>query len=70
MNATPTACAQGAEEALRRTGGCLCGHIRTQGPAIFPHACACERCQKLGGTPVMWWVGFAKAWTGESEPTC
>lgn len=38
----------------------LCGRIRftTRGPAVFPHTCACEHCQKLGGAPVMWWVGF------------
>ncbi|WP_455681417.1 GFA family protein [Streptomyces iakyrus] len=58
MNATPVADAQGVEEAEVRTGGCLCGRIRftTRGPAVFPHTGACERCQKLGGTPVMWWV--------------
>ncbi|WP_343298895.1 GFA family protein, partial [Streptomyces sp. SID1034] len=43
----------------------------TEGPATFPHTCACRDCQKLGGTPVMWWVGFATvSWTGEGgEPT-
>jgi len=72
MNATPAADAQGAEEAGGRTGGCLCVRIRftARGPAVFPHTCACGHCQKLGGTPVMWWVGFETvAWTGESEPT-
>lgn len=60
MNATAAADAQGAEDTEGRTGGCLCGRIRftTRGPAVFPHTCACEHCQKLGGTPVMWWVGF------------
>ncbi|WP_449657264.1 GFA family protein [Streptomyces salyersiae] len=73
MNATPAADAQGAETAEQRTGGCLCGRIRftTRGPVVFPHTCACCHCQKLGGTPVMWWVGFQTVtWTGEGgEPT-
>ncbi|GGV99324.1 hypothetical protein GCM10010230_25170 [Streptomyces narbonensis] len=56
----PAEDAQGAETAGERTGGCLCGRIRftTRGRAVFPHTCACPHCQKLGGTPVMWWVGF------------
>ncbi|MFI9748229.1 GFA family protein [Streptomyces sp. NPDC052494] len=69
----PAEDAEGAETAAERTGGCLCGRIRftTRGPAVFPHTCACRHCQKLGGTPVMWWVGFEKVtWTGEGgEPT-
>ncbi|MFI5744175.1 GFA family protein [Streptomyces anulatus] len=73
MNATPATDAQGAETAGERTGGCLCGRIRftTRGPAVFPHTCACRHCQKLGGAPVMWWVGFETVtWTGEgAEPT-
>nr|WSW65645.1 GFA family protein [Streptomyces sp. NBC_00995] len=73
MNATRTADAQRSEPAEVRTGGCLCGRIRfsTEGPATFPHACACRHCQKLGGTPVMWWVGFKTiTWIGEGgEPT-
>ncbi|WP_438479105.1 MULTISPECIES: GFA family protein [Streptomyces violaceusniger group] len=53
MNATAAAGAQGAEDTEERTGGCLCGRIRftTRGPAVFPHTCACEHCQKLGGAP-------------------
>ncbi|MGW3929438.1 GFA family protein [Streptomyces microflavus] len=73
MNATPAADAQGAETPGGRTGGCLCGRIRftTRGPAVFPHTCVCRDCQKLGGTPMMWWVGFETVtWTGEGgEPT-
>ncbi len=73
MNATSDADSQGAETAGERTGGCLCGRIRftTRGPAVFAHTCACPHCQKLGGTPVMWWVGFETVtWTGEAgEPT-
>ncbi|MBL1110566.1 GFA family protein [Streptomyces sp. 5-8] len=73
MNATPAADTQGANAAGDRTGGCLCGRIRftTRGPAVFAHTCACPHCQKLGGTPVMWWVGFETVtWTGEGgEPT-
>ncbi|MGW0886466.1 GFA family protein [Streptomyces sp. NPDC002671] len=73
MNATPDAESQGAETDGERTGGCLCGRIRltTRGPAVFAHTCACRHCQKLGGTPVMWWVGFETVtWTGEGgEPT-
>ncbi|MFF0540570.1 GFA family protein [Streptomyces coelicoflavus] len=73
MNATPAADTQRAKEAEVRTGGCLCGRIRftAQGPAVFPHTCECDHCQKLGGTPVMWWVGFKTiTWTGEGgEPT-
>ncbi|MEU3480991.1 GFA family protein [Streptomyces sp. NPDC033754] len=69
----PAEDAQGAETAGERTGGCLCGRIRftTRGPAVFPHSCACRHCQKLGGTPVMWWVGFETVtWSGEGgEPT-
>ncbi|WP_324605330.1 GFA family protein [Streptomyces sp. NRRL S-237] len=40
-------------------------------PSPWPHTCACRDCQKLGGTPVMWRVGFARvSWTGEGgEPT-
>ncbi|MCX5418077.1 GFA family protein [Streptomyces sp. NBC_00059] len=71
MNATP-ADAQVAETAGERTGGCLCGRIRftTRGTAVFAHTCACGHCQKLGGAPLMWWVGFETVtWTGESEPT-
>ncbi|MFE6977118.1 GFA family protein [Streptomyces sp. NPDC057682] len=59
-------------EAGERTGGCLCGRIRftALGPATFAHTCACAHCQKLGGTPLMWWVGFGTViWTGTSEPT-
>lgn len=73
MNANPAADAHGAETTGERTGGCLCGRIRftTRGPAVFPHTCVCRHCQKLGGTPVMWWVGFETvSWTGEGgEPT-
>lgn len=73
MNATSTAGAQRTEPAEDRTGGCLCGRIRftAQGPAVFPHTCECGHCQKLGGTPVMWWVGFKTiTWIGEGgEPT-
>ncbi|MGW7283730.1 GFA family protein, partial [Streptomyces sp. NPDC054844] len=33
--------------------------------------CACRHCKQLGGTPVMWWVGFETVtWNGEGgEPT-
>ncbi|MER5549929.1 GFA family protein [Streptomyces sp. NPDC002589] len=69
MNATPAV----VEAAQERTGGCLCGRIRftALGPAVYPHTCHCRHCQKLGGTPVMWWVGFERVvWTGEGgEPT-
>lgn len=71
MNAAPAA--QGAETTGERTGGCLCGRIRftARGPAVFPHTRACRHCQQLGGTPVMWWVGFETVtWSGEGdEPT-
>lgn len=72
MDATPAADAPGTGDAGDRTGSCLCGRIRftARGPAVFPHTCACGHCQKLGDTPVMWWVGFETVtWTGESEPT-
>ncbi|MFJ5850229.1 GFA family protein [Streptomyces sp. NPDC092903] len=68
MNNTSAAEAQRAETAGERTGGCPCGRIRfiTRPPAVFRHTCACCHCQKPGGTPVMWWVGFEKATrTGE-----
>lgn len=67
MNASP------AEATEERTGGCLCGRIRftATGPAVYPHTCHCDHCQKLGGAPVMWWAGFGRVtWTGEGgEPT-
>ncbi|MFE3122043.1 MULTISPECIES: GFA family protein [Streptomyces] len=70
---TPAEDAQGVETGGERTGGCLCGRIRftARGPAVFPHTCACSHCQRLGGTPVMWWAGFETVtWTGEGgEPT-
>ncbi|MGN5631516.1 GFA family protein [Streptomyces sp. AC154] len=73
MNHPLAADAQAAETVRERTGGCLCGRIRftTRGPAVFPHTCVCPHCQKLGGTPMMWWVGFETVtWTGEGgEPT-
>lgn len=52
-----------------REGGCLCGHIRyrAEAEAIWPHLCSCAHCQRLGGTPVMAWVGFPEAalsWVG------
>ncbi|MBH0780423.1 GFA family protein [Nocardia sp. NEAU-351] len=56
-------------------GGCLCGNLRyrADAPAIWPHLCSCEHCQRLGGTPVMAWVGFPAdilIWTGPGgEPT-
>lgn len=69
MNATPAV----VEAAQERTGGCLCGLIRFTaiGPAVYPHTCHCAHCQKLGGTPVMWWAGFEQVvWNGEGgEPT-
>ncbi|MFJ5635135.1 GFA family protein [Streptomyces goshikiensis] len=78
MNATLTdGQSKDSGKADERAGGCLaeCGWIRftVTGEAIFPHLCSCEHCQKLGGGPVMWWVGFAMdgvTWTGEGgEPT-
>ncbi|WP_078861426.1 GFA family protein [Streptomyces sp. NRRL F-5650] len=70
---TPAAGAEGTGSDEGRPGGCLCGRIRftARGPAVFPHTCACPHCQKLGGTPVMWWVGFESVvWTGQGgEPT-
>ncbi|MFB7827934.1 GFA family protein [Streptomyces hydrogenans] len=70
---TPAEDAQEVETGGERTGGCLCGRIRftARGPAVFPHTCACGHCQRLGGTPVMWWAGFETVtWTGEGgEPT-
>ncbi|MGW4329087.1 GFA family protein [Nocardia sp. NPDC004573] len=55
-------------------GGCLCGKIRfrVDAEADWPHMCSCPHCQRLGGTPVMAWVGFPAekfAWIGErGEP--
>jgi hypothetical protein len=58
-----------------RTGGCLCGHIRftVTGAPDYPHTCSCPHCQRLGGGPMMAWVGFPMlglSWTGDgNEPT-
>lgn len=57
-----------------REGGCLCGRIRFEvaGAPDYPHTCSCPHCRKLGGGPMMSWVGFPAAglrWTGEGgEP--
>ncbi|TXS04858.1 GFA family protein [Streptomyces sp. col6] len=72
MNTTPAGNDQQDGPSEVRTGGCLCGRVRftTRGPAVFPHTCACGHCQKLGGAPVMWWVGFESVtWSGDTEPT-
>jgi hypothetical protein len=50
-------------------GGCLCGEIRFEaiGPALKPHTCSCEMCQRHSGSLTTVWVEFPKdsvSWTG------
>jgi hypothetical protein len=50
-------------------GGCLCGQIRfaANAPAMKPHTCSCNLCQKHSGSPTLMWVEFARdqvQWTG------
>ena len=42
------------EEAVRVTGGCLCGSVRYEAEAYLrsAHYCHCRTCQKLTGAPV------------------
>ena len=56
------------------TGGCLCGEIRFEAktPALKPHSCSCNMCQRHTGAISTFWVEFPKdsiTWTGEGgEP--
>ncbi|MFM7551930.1 MAG: GFA family protein [Actinomycetota bacterium] len=40
------------------SGGCLCGAVRLEldGPLADPHWCACRRCRRWAGSPVVAWV--------------
>ncbi len=49
-------------QAMKMTGGCLCGYIRftASGAPVHPHSCSCHMCQHHSGAPVLVWVSYPK----------